>query len=99
MLKQCGVLFFFNYVSIFLPEISAEVENKCVTDGENRLKNKYSNSTLFLLLSMLTAGSSEVIRPRDGRARRTSRGVAMHHLLQPVSFILAPALMKSTYWD
>lgn len=61
--------------------------------------NKCSNSSRRLLMSQLTAGSSEVIKLSDGGAKRTNRGGGGHHLLQPVSLILAPALMKSAYWD
>lgn len=58
-----------------------------------------SNSSRHLLMSPLTAGSSEVIKLSDGGAERTNRGGGGRHLLQPVSFILAPVLMKSAYWD
>lgn len=54
-----------------------------------------SYSCLHLLMSPLTAGSSEVIKMSDCGAQR---GRGEHHLLQPVPFILAPALMKSAYW-
>lgn len=54
-----------------------------------------SYSCLHLLMSPLTAGSSAVIKMSDCS---TQRGRGENHLLQPVPFILAPALMKSAYW-
>lgn len=66
---------------------------------DSRELPQMSNSSWRLLMSQLTAGSSEVIKMSDGGAKRTNRGGGGHHLLQPVSFILAPALMKSAYWD
>lgn len=79
-------------------ESAGDLENLCVTDREDRLKNLYKSSQR-LLMSLLTAGSSEVIKSSNGGVKRTNRGGARHHLLPPVSFIFASALMKSAYLD
>lgn len=49
---------------------------ECERREERTLENfnKCSNSSRRLLMSQLTAGSSEVIKLSDGGARRTNRG-------------------------